>query len=598
VLLKALGTGATGDVHLARPFDDGAGIPSPVVIKRLHDRLAANDDFVKRFVHEAELAMRVDSAHVAKVFDVGVVGESIYIAMEFVRGWSASQLLKAQRDAGRPISLPSAIDFAVGALEGLGALHNAIGADGRPLGIVHRDVSPKNLMLGEDGLARVIDLGLGKSNLQNWKTRTGAVMGSVGYMPPEQVRAHGVDYRADLYSLGVVLFELLTLENFVARGSLASMLSNSMRPRFRPPSKTRPDLPATIDTILERALAYEPRDRFQSALDFAAALRGVAPERDDQTRTLVGELELEDLGGVHAELAHLMSMTLPAPEPTAVRHYAQRGVTSTAVGLEPTSVRPSPATPSPPDTGLEPTSIRPSGQSDPARVMPGVADLDPNTLSVGATTSAPRSEESRSPSASLPAPPGARARSAALALSGVGILILGIVVDRTLLAPRPNAAPNRGETIEHAEPTATVPTAAAARPTAVALPAARAELPADSPPAPKPAPRPLRGLAAQESGVTSQAPAARRAQHPAASTPMPAAAASELAPSESREGRAKDTALLYRRIIALQSKFPKETADRRSAEQLLERFNAVASLGRSDQGLSREVERLESIDVR
>ncbi len=320
-----------GDVHLAKPYNPRRGIPTPIVIKRLHGELASNEDFVRRFKHEAEIAVSVDSRSVAKVYDVGQVGETLYIAMEFVAGWPTSRFIEAVVQSGRHASISAIIDLLAGGLLGLEALHTARDVrTGKPLGIVHRDISPKNLMTGEDGLMRLIDLGLGKSNVQDWKTRTGVVMGSVGYMPPEQVTAERVDHRADLYAMGAVLFELLALRHYIPRAPIPVMLRNSVAPSFEPPSKFRPDVPPALDAVVKKSLSLEPADRYQSAREFLDAVRAVVPERRSAggMSVLINELFGSQLPERRAEHAQLLALPLPeqpdeGPEPERTIVFVQ-----------------------------------------------------------------------------------------------------------------------------------------------------------------------------------------------------------------------------------------------------------------------------------
>lgn len=316
-LLKSLGQGAMGDIHLARPYNAKRGIPTPIVIKRLHGELASNPDFVRRFKHEAEIAVSVDSPHVAKVYDVGAVGETLFITMEYVNGWPVSKFIEAVIASGHHANISAIVDLIAGGLTGLQALHTAKDVrTGQPLGVVHRDISPKNLMVGEDGKMRLIDLGLGKSNVQDWKTRTGVVMGSVGYMPPEQVTAEGIDHRADLYAMGAVLFELLALRHYIPRGMIPVMLRASVSPVFEPPSKFRPDVPRGLDEVLRKALALKPDDRFQSAAEFLAAVRQVVPERRTAGGmvSLIGDLFATSLPERRTELSQLLRAPLPELE--------------------------------------------------------------------------------------------------------------------------------------------------------------------------------------------------------------------------------------------------------------------------------------------
>lgn len=317
VLLKALGRGAMGDVHLARPYNPNRGIPTPVVVKRLHGELAKKKGFVARFTHEAEVAVNVESKHVAKVYDAGSVGDTLYITMEYVTGWPLSKVLDAILKSGRHASIASVVDSIAGALEGLQALHTATDNSGNPLGVVHRDISPKNLMIGEDGLIHIIDLGLGKSNLQDWKTRTGVVMGSVGYMPPEQVSGDHVDARADVYAMGVVAFEMLALRNYIKRGPLPQMMAASQNPKFSKPSEFRPDVPSGLDDVIKRALEPTKEARFQSAGEFLKGLRTIVPASHTTggMRALIDELFGDTKAEREREIEALLALPLPHEDP-------------------------------------------------------------------------------------------------------------------------------------------------------------------------------------------------------------------------------------------------------------------------------------------
>lgn len=338
LLLKALGRGAMGDVWLARPLNPDRGIPSPVVVKRLHGELSSRPAFVARFKHEAAVAVCVDSEHVAKVYDVGAVGETLYIAMEYVPGWPLSAVLDAILKSGRHASIASVIDLIAGGLEGLHELHTATDSSGKPLEVVHRDISPKNLMVGEDGRMRLIDLGLGRSNAQDWKTRTGVVMGSVGYMPPEQARGERVDARADVYSMGVVCFEMLVLRNYVKRGTMNAMMEASMRPVFTQPSMLRPDIPPELDRVLARALATDRDRRYGSALQLLDALRTiVAPA---QVEGGMGELIEELFGATRSEREEEIDRLLALPSPVEPSDAEPTRVFVTRAGVLPPDLQP------------------------------------------------------------------------------------------------------------------------------------------------------------------------------------------------------------------------------------------------------------------
>jgi serine/threonine-protein kinase len=353
-LLRSLGSGGTGDVYLARPLEPGRGIPTPVVIKRLHGQLAAQDDFIKRFRHESAVAVAVDSPYVVKVFDVGRVQDTLYIAMEYLAGWTIARLATDLADAKHMATLSSIASIIQDALLGLEALHTArSGTTHEELGIIHRDIAPKNIMVCEDGKTRLIDLGLGKSRLQDWKTATGIVMGSPGYMAPEQIVSMAVDRRTDLYGMGIVLWELVTLRRYIQRGPIPLMLRAQVAPAFVPPSELRPDVPPALDEVLKRALALEPEARFQTAREFITALHAALPSHETRMDDLIGEMLWGELSKSKTEVTQLVD--LPS------REFSPRDKEVVVVYAERLGVQPVPTQPMP-----TPNSI-PSRRSAPGR---------------------------------------------------------------------------------------------------------------------------------------------------------------------------------------------------------------------------------------
>jgi serine/threonine-protein kinase len=290
LLVEQLGVGATGEVYLAKPLDEDRSIHAPVVIKRLLPERAEDPEFVRRFRHEARVAVQVDSPHVAGVFDVGSVDGDLYIAMEYVSGWPMTKMLQEVVGGRVVLRVAEVVEMIGGALEGLRAIHDLRDRDTHePLDVVHRDVSPRNLMIGTDGAVRIIDLGIGLSRVQSWQTRTGRVLGAVGYMSPEQITGKRVDRTADLYALGVVMYELLAGRRFIEPGPAPEMMRAGLRPRWEKLAALRSDVSPELDGVLELALGRTPDTRFQSAADFLDALHVIVPKESaaGSTRALL-----------------------------------------------------------------------------------------------------------------------------------------------------------------------------------------------------------------------------------------------------------------------------------------------------------------------
>jgi hypothetical protein len=307
LLLKRLGAGGGGDVHLARNIERARG-SRIVVVKRLHGQLADREDFVRRFKHEAELATLVDSPYVTKVFELGELEGVLYIIQEYVAGWPLSNVITELKDAEQRPPLGAVVDLAQGALAGLEALHTAT-KDGVQLGIVHRDIAPKNIMLRANGDACLIDLGIGKSRMQEWKTATGVVMGSPGYMAPEHVTGKELDHRADLFSMAVTIWEIFAVRSY-SHGSVGQKMLASAIAKYIPLSTVRSDVPPALDAVLERAMARDPAARYPSALAFATALREAVPERGSRA-WFVERMSLEELDRDETEVRALVARPLP-----------------------------------------------------------------------------------------------------------------------------------------------------------------------------------------------------------------------------------------------------------------------------------------------
>ena len=307
LLLKSLGSGATGDVFLARPLDRERGWPTHLVVKRMHSTMTAQPEQQARFHHEARLGQALDTPHVPRVHAVDDAEGTPYIAMDFVPGWTLARIMKTGQP--RHASSGSLVDIVRDVLTGLIALHEAVDPrTGRPLGALHRDLAPKNLMLGEDGVTRIIDFGLGKSTVQDWQTSTGVIMGTPGYMAPEQVIASEMDVRADLYAVGVVLWELLGGEPYIGRGPVHKMLREQLQMDFRPLPDRRTDAFGDYAPVLMGALAADAAERFGTARAFLAALEELTadwPRGDGPVSELITEPLWDELAASQEELNDL-----------------------------------------------------------------------------------------------------------------------------------------------------------------------------------------------------------------------------------------------------------------------------------------------------
>lgn len=277
-LYDEIASGGMATVHIGRLLGP-IGFSRTVAIKRLHAQLAKDPEFVAAFLDEARLAARVRHPNVAATLDVVALSGEIFLVMEYVQGEPLSRLLRTLK---RSVPVDIALGIAAGMLAGLHAAHEARSERGQPLRIVHRDVSPQNVMVGVDGGVRVLDFGIAKASHRVQTTREGQLKGKLAYMAPEQVQMHEVDKRTDVFAAGVVIWEMLTGKRLFGGLEPAAIVANIVTGVIAPPSHKAPDLPPALDAIVLKALARKPNDRFATSRDFAVALEGVmaaAPSR-------------------------------------------------------------------------------------------------------------------------------------------------------------------------------------------------------------------------------------------------------------------------------------------------------------------------------
>jgi serine/threonine-protein kinase len=258
-------------------FRGESGFARTVAVKRLHPHYAKDREFSEMLRDEARLTARVRHPNVVSTLDVAVVDEEFLLVMDYVHGESLSRLLRAARNSEG--SVPRDVLSAVfcGALHGLHAAHEATDEAGSPLRIVHRDASPQNIMVGADGVARVLDFGIAKAVGRSQTTRNGELKGKLSYMAPEQLMKEQVDRRADVYAIGVCLWEALTMQRLFPGDSEGFIVARIMEHRIDKPSLVTTDVTPELDDIVMRALAKSPADRFATARDMAIALEQAIP---------------------------------------------------------------------------------------------------------------------------------------------------------------------------------------------------------------------------------------------------------------------------------------------------------------------------------
>jgi serine/threonine protein kinase len=271
----AMASGGMAVVHFGRQLG-ALGFSRPVAIKRVLPQLARDRTVRDMFIDEARLASRVRHPNVVPTLDVVPHGDELLLVMEYVHGESLQVLLRGARARGERVPLRIALAIASAILHGLHAAHEATSEDGQPLGIVHRDVSPQNVMVGVDGVPRVLDFGIARAAVRVESTAEGIVKGKLAYMAPEQLAGTELDRRADIYSTSIVLWEMLTGRRlFVKQDGGTVMVDKLLQGVVEPPSRLAPGVPRLLDAIVLHGLARSPAQRFATAREMALSLERV-----------------------------------------------------------------------------------------------------------------------------------------------------------------------------------------------------------------------------------------------------------------------------------------------------------------------------------
>ncbi|ACL64608.1 serine/threonine protein kinase [Anaeromyxobacter dehalogenans 2CP-1] len=316
LLLDRIAVGGMAEVYVAIRRGEPAG--RLYALKRILPTLAEDAEFITMFLDEARLVVQLDHPAIVPIHELGMHGEGYYIAMDYLPGKDLRALLDRLRARGEPMPVPLAAHVAARVADALDHAHRKRDALGSPLRVVHRDVSPANVLLGFDGSVRIIDFGIAQAALRTRRQDT-VLRGKFGYMSPEMVRGQPVDHRSDVFSLGVVLHEMLTGARLFSGKSELSVLERVRRAEVPPPSRARPGLPPELDAIVLRALARDPAQRFEWASDLRDALlaftHGVPPdEPPGDPPALARTMAVSFPGELRAELDRLEKLrAAPAP---------------------------------------------------------------------------------------------------------------------------------------------------------------------------------------------------------------------------------------------------------------------------------------------
>jgi serine/threonine-protein kinase len=475
-LIRKLATGGMAEVFLAKAAGP-MGFEKTLVVKRILPHLAEDPTFVEMFLSEAKLAAQLNHPNIVQIFDFGEADGEYFLAMEYIDGPNLRTLLKRARTAGMPLPIAPCARLIASACDGLAFAHDfADPATGEPLGLIHRDISPDNILVSRQGAVKVVDFGIAKAAGQSHKTQSGLIKGKLAYMPPEQVRARPLDRRVDVYALGVVLYELLTTHKPFESDSDAGTMQAILFEALTPAVEHRPDLPEGIQRILDKALTKDREQRYPDCLALAADL--------EEFILSVGKPVTQH------QIVQLIAQVAPntdAPMPTP-----QSGTSRGGSGSKPAATpvhTPAPSTygtgprssstpaPSPEPSMVEP--VEPVGSAKPFTeplLITRTQVLEAPSSAAQPLASAPQGEEA-SRKAGTPTTPSAR-RVLIPAVAGVALLLLGggylMWSGGSKTSNLPPAAPEAPRVITEAPPDK-APT-----------PALEPTTPAPTPPAPAP----------------------------------------------------------------------------------------------------------------
>lgn len=313
-LYGAIASGGMATVHLGR-LRGQAGFSKVVAIKRLHPTFTHQPSLVSTLLDEARLCSRIHHPNVVPTLDMVAEDDELLLVLDYVHGASLADMLQA---ADEPLPAPVVASIMANVLHGLHAAHEATNASGESLGLVHRDVSPQNILVGVDGLARVLDFGVAKARGRLQETREGQVKGKLAYMAPEQIRGEEVDRRTDLFAAGVVMWETLTQRRLFQGDNEGQVLLNVLETELVPPSHLRPDLDPAFDEVVMCALSRDADARFATAQEMALAVEKLERAAPSEVSEWVERLAAETLAERSAMRASIERGEEPEPvSPTA-----------------------------------------------------------------------------------------------------------------------------------------------------------------------------------------------------------------------------------------------------------------------------------------
>jgi serine/threonine protein kinase len=305
LLTDLLAVGGMAEVYRAKIFG-ASGFEKEMVVKRILPKYAKNPSFVQMLIDEAKIAVNLTHGNIVPIYELGEFEGSYYIAMEYVEGQTVLDVLRTAHTKQGTLAWPYSLAVGAGVAAGLAYAHSRMAPDGSALGLVHRDINPRNIVVTKDGEVKILDFGIARASTKRHQTASGVIKGTPGYMSPEQMYGHAVDFRSDIYCLGILIHELLTLRRLFPAWTVKEMRELYERRPVPRPSTLVASIPPYVDEVIMRALAARPDDRYTDAGVFEEALRTAIA----QSGTAVTSMSL-------ARTIAALGTTPPAPQPTS-----------------------------------------------------------------------------------------------------------------------------------------------------------------------------------------------------------------------------------------------------------------------------------------
>jgi serine/threonine-protein kinase len=371
-ILQKLATGGMAELYLAK-LSGMEGFEKVVVIKRILHHLASDQEFVSMFLDEARIAAKLSHPNVVQIYDLGRADDTYYIAMEYVSGRNIAHAIKKEKERGRHIPVEHAARVMSGVCEGLYYAHTRKDLDGKPLNIIHRDISPQNVLVSFAGGVKLVDFGIAKASTQLAQTRAGVLKGKYSYMSPEQVRGDRIDGRSDLFAAGIVMYEMLTAQRPFERDSSLKTLKAIVQEKPLNPRDLNPSVPAEVVKILSKALEKDSNRRYVNAQEMQLALEDWldrSPNKSNNVRLsrYLHELFDDELNAAGGTLA-------------------VKGIGEVII---PTGASTAPQAEAAPQEGIPQGSLRAAlGQPDPVQQRRPAANLPEETPVVSTPSAAP-----------------------------------------------------------------------------------------------------------------------------------------------------------------------------------------------------------------